>query len=177
MPMTFAKLYSYGKNFSLYSNNIYDVPTNQTLADFISKIEQFKVMVDAFLTGEDNANEVIDRLSEIVAAIAENKDLINNVVNGSLKTSDIINDLVTGGVDKALSAEQGKILKELIDQLQTISNSDILEKIGENDSGQLTFDGRLVEGQTGIAFGTSIVNANDYTGKLQIILEEITDNE
>ena len=37
-----------------------------------------------------------------------------------LKT-DIINDLTTGGTDKALSAEQGKVLKEMIDQLSPFS--------------------------------------------------------
>ena len=37
-----------------------------------------------------------------------------------LKT-DIIDDLTTGGTDKALSAEQGKILKEMIDELSPFS--------------------------------------------------------
>lgn len=37
-----------------------------------------------------------------------------------LKT-DIINDLTTGGTDKALSAEQGKVLKEMIDKLSPFS--------------------------------------------------------
>lgn len=41
-----------------------------------------------------------------------------DVVKGS-----IVNDLTTGGADKALSAEQGKVLKDLVDQLET----DILE--------------------------------------------------
>ena len=37
-----------------------------------------------------------------------------------LKT-DIVDDLTTGGTDKALSAEQGKVLKEMIDQLSPFS--------------------------------------------------------
>lgn len=35
--------------------------------------------------------------------------------------TDIVNDLTTGGTDKALSAEQGKVLKEMIDQLSPFS--------------------------------------------------------
>lgn len=37
-----------------------------------------------------------------------------------LKT-DIVDDLTTGGADKALSAEQGKVLKEMIDELSPFS--------------------------------------------------------
>lgn len=37
-----------------------------------------------------------------------------------LKT-DIVDDLTTGGTDKALSAEQGKVLKEMIDELSPFS--------------------------------------------------------
>lgn len=148
--------------------------TEEKLTDFMERMEQLKAMVDAFLTGEDNANEVIDRLSEIVAAIKSNKDLINAAVNGSLKPADIINDLVTGGANKVLSAEQGKALKALIDQIHVFANAAILDKIGQDEQGALTYDGKPIKGETGIAIGSTAAEATNYNGKIKIILEKVT---
>lgn len=173
MGMTFARLARNGETLSLRATDVYDQSTNQTVAAFIAKMEAFKVTVDTFLTGEANQDEVIDRLSELVAAINANKDLINATINGSLKVTDIINDLTTGGIDKALSAEQGKALKALIDALPSFENADILEGIGQDANGDLTYNGKVLNGETGIAFGTSVETATDYTGKLQIVLETI----
>lgn len=159
------------------TSDVRDETTKQTVAQFIAKMEQFKVMVDAFLTGEDNADDVIDRLSEVVAAIKANKDLIEAATVGNLKTSDIVNDLTIGGADKVLSAEQGKALKALIDQIHTFENADTLDGIGEDANGDLTFNGKTLNGETGIAYGASAAEATNYTGKLQIILEEIDTDE
>lgn len=152
---------------------VVDPKTGQNVSVFIGRMEEFKALVDAFLTGEDNANEIIDRLSEIVAAIKGNKDLINAAINGSLKPEDIINDLTTGGADKVLSAEQGKALKTLIDQIHVFANADVLDKIGENDNGEMTFNGNQIQGQTGIAFGATPEEATNFTGKIKIILENV----
>lgn len=161
----------------LNAEYVVDPKTGKNVSEFIGRMEEFKVMVDAFLTGEDNANGVIDRLSEIVGAIKANKDLINTVINGSLKTEDIINDLATGGGDKVLSAEQGKALKSLIDQIHVFANADVLDKIGENEQGEMTFNGAPVQGQTGIAFGATPEEAKNYTGKIKIVLEKVADQD
>ena len=42
---------------------------------------------------------------------------MNNGLSGKINTSAIKNDLTTGGVTNVLSAEQGKILKQMIDQV------------------------------------------------------------
>lgn len=42
------------------------------------------------------------------------KTEMNNGLNGKVAKSDIVNDLTTGGATKVLSAEQGKVLKNLI---------------------------------------------------------------
>ena len=48
------------------------------------------------------------------------KSLLNLAVGGGgLSPSDIVDDLITGGRAKALSAEQGKALKEMIDSIET----------------------------------------------------------
>lgn len=146
--------------------------TKENVSDFMARMEEFKVMVDAFLTGEDNADEIINRLSEIVAAIKANKDLINTAINGSLKPADIVNDLTTGGANKVLSAEQGKALKALIDSIHTFANAAVLDKIGQNEQGSMTFDGKALE--TGIAIGATPEEATNFNGKIKIILETVT---
>lgn len=161
----------------LNAKYVVDPETGEDVSKFIGRMDEFKGMVDAFLTGEDNANDVIDRLSEIVAAIKANKDLLNTVINGSLKPEDIINDLTTGGVDKVLSAEQGKALKALYYEIHVFANADVLDKIGENKDGELTFDGKPVQGQTGIAFVSTPDETATYTGKIKIVLEKVADTE
>lgn len=42
---------------------------------------------------------------------------------GAVELVDIVNDLTTGGADKALAAEQGKVLKSLIDQNKTAADN------------------------------------------------------
>ena len=48
--------------------------------------------------------------TDIQSAIQKLEEQMKNLSNPSTSTVDIINDLTTGGTDKALSAEQGKIL-------------------------------------------------------------------
>lgn len=110
-------------------------------------LTNLKATLDAFLTGEDNNNEVIDRLVELVAAINANKGSIDALVADKVAKADIVNDLTTGGTEKVLSAEQGKALKALIDPLTTAShtheNKATLDKFSETD-GTLKFDGTVV---------------------------------
>lgn len=158
----------------LNAAHVVDATTGQSVSAFMRSMEEFKSVVDAFLTGEDNGNEVIDRASEIVAAIKANKDLINTAINGSLKPTDIINDLVTGGADKVLSAEQGKALKGMIDQIHKFANAAVLDKFSQNEQGELLFDGQAVQGETGIAFGATPEEATKFTDKIKIIFDKVT---
>lgn len=80
--------------------------------------------VETFMDGEPDGG-TIDRLSELIAEIKDNKDNIAAIVADNLKASDVVNDLTTGGIGKVLSAEQGKALKELLDALETQVNNQI----------------------------------------------------
>lgn len=100
-----------------------------------------KNSLSTFLTGADNEDNVIDRLSELVTAISENKENIDQILEGKLTSSDIVNDLTTGGTNKALSAEQGKALKDLIDGIHTFANQTVLDALGEDSDGELTYNG------------------------------------
>ncbi len=63
----------------------------------------------------DSDDTTLDQLSEIVAYIKNNKDLIDGITRNKVNVADIIDNLVSTAVNKPLSAKQGKILKDLID--------------------------------------------------------------
>ena len=160
----------------LTSSEVYDKTSKQSLAEFITAYKAWKDTVDGFLTGEATENGVMDRLVELVEAIKSNKDTIETLTSGMVSAEDIINDLTTGGTDKVLSAEQGKALKALIDAIHVFENQETLDGISTNSAtGNLTFNGKELNGETGIAVGASSEAAKDYTAKLQIIVEDFDD--
>lgn len=63
----------------------------------------------------DSDDETFDQLSEIVAYIKSNRDLLEAVTLAKVNVADIVNDLVTNVSSKPLSAAQGVALKALID--------------------------------------------------------------
>lgn len=67
----------------------------------------------------DSDDETLDQLSEIVAYIKENRDLIEAITTAKVSVSDIIDSLSSNAIDKPLSAKRGKILSELISSLNT----------------------------------------------------------
>jgi|GEM_PF-3565461 len=195
-----------GNAASIKSEDVFDKTSGKTLAEFMtaapstesiqgqidtaieavktgdiatlqSSLSSLSTTVNNFLTGEPD-DGTIDRLSELVNAINENKDSIDALVADHVKKSEIVNDLTTGGADKVLSAEQGKALKTLIDALDgkshDHSNKDVLDGITKAGSGNLVFNGKELTGETGIAFGDSIENATTYTGKLRVVVEDYT---
>lgn len=195
-----------GNAASIQSEDVFDKTSGKTLAEFMtaapstesiqgqidtaieavktgdiatlqSSLSSLSTTVNNFLTGEPD-DGTIDRLSELVNAINENKDSIDALVADHVKKSEIVNDLTTGGADKVLSAEQGKALKTLIDALDGKShdhgNKDVLDGITKAGSGNLVFNGKELTGETGIAFGDSIENATTYTGKLRVVVEDYT---
>lgn len=199
-----------GNAASIKSEDVFDKTSGKTLAEFMtaapstesiqgqidtaieavktgdiatlqSSLSSLSTTVNNFLTGEPD-DDTIDRLSELVNAINENKDSIDALVADHVKKSEIVNDLTTGGADKVLSAEQGKALKALIDALDATfdeanhshANKDVLDAISKAGSGNLVFNGKELTGETGIAFGDSIENATAYTGKLRVVVEDYT---
>lgn len=65
----------------------------------------------------DSDDTTLDQLSEIVAYIKNNKNLIEGITTSKTNVSDIIDNLTSTDIDKPLSAKQGKVLKELIDSI------------------------------------------------------------
>lgn len=65
----------------------------------------------------DTDDSSLDQLSELVAYIKNNKGLIENITTDKVSYSDVIDNLTTKVANKPLSANQGVIIKELIDGL------------------------------------------------------------
>jgi hypothetical protein len=65
----------------------------------------------------DSEDIELDQLSEIVAYIKSNKNLIDSITTSKVNVVDIIDNLTTNVSNKPLSAKQGLELKKLIDAL------------------------------------------------------------
>lgn len=68
----------------------------------------------------DSDDTTLDQLSEIVAYIKNNKDLIDGITTTKVNVSDIIDDLTSADPEKPLSSNQGRILNGLITDLIAI---------------------------------------------------------
>lgn len=65
----------------------------------------------------DSDDITLDQLSEIVAYIKSNRGLIDQITTGKVSVSDIVDNLTSTSTNKPLSANQGRILKNLIDAI------------------------------------------------------------
>lgn len=157
----------------------------KTLSDSLASTHQ---LVDDFINGEATDDGVMNRLVELVTQINNNKETIDQLLDGKLDVAAIVNDLTTGGVDKVLSAEQGKTLKGLIEALEasvaeavtnshTHSNKTILDGISTSESsGNLVYNNKELTGESGIAYGTTLETATAYNGKLRIVVEDYAES-
>lgn len=93
----------------------------------------------------DSDDTTLDQLSEIVAYIKSNKDLIDAITTSKVNVDDIVNDLTTSDASKVLSAEQGVALKNLIDELEAaLETVHVQADLSVNDP----TDPRYVHGRT-----------------------------
>ena len=66
----------------------------------------------------DCDDETLDQMQEVVNYIKNNNSLIEGVTINKVNVSDVIDNLITNVSNKPLSAAQGVVLKQLIDELQ-----------------------------------------------------------
>lgn len=67
----------------------------------------------------DSDDSTLDQMSEVVAYIKDNRELIDQVTTAKISVTDIIDNLTTNVSNKPLSAAQGVVLKQLVDGLTT----------------------------------------------------------
>ena len=65
----------------------------------------------------DSDDTTLDQMSEVVAYIKANRDLISSITTDKVSVADVIDNLTTNVANKPLSAAQGVALKALIDAI------------------------------------------------------------
>ena len=74
-------------------------------------------MTDRLNALADSDDTTLDQLSEVVAYIKSNRELISSITTDKVSVADIVNNLTTNVTNKPLSAAQGVALKALIDAI------------------------------------------------------------
>lgn len=82
--------------------------------DIRLQLKQFIQRVNTLL---DSDEITLDQMSEVVAYIKNNKDLIDGITTSKVNVVDIIDNLTTNVYNKPLSAKQGVALKALVDEV------------------------------------------------------------
>ena len=154
-----------GKEVLLQSEQVYDKTRKQTVAEALAALESaisslqsgdiqtltnnlnaLENTVSVFLTGEDDNNDVLDRLKELVAAIQSNKDNIDALV-----------------ADKATKDELNAAIERIV-ALEAAShehaNKEILDAISKSDAGNMVFNGVELGVFTGIATAATLGEAD-----------------
>ena len=113
----------------------------------------------------DSDDTTLDQLSEVVAYIKSNRELIEAITTSKVSVSDIIDNLTTNVANKPLSAAQGVALKAMIDAIT------IPEKLPNPNA--LTFTGAVTGSYDGsaplsveIPYGGGGGSGEAVTGKL-----------
>jgi hypothetical protein len=75
------------------------------------------------LVSSDDVN--LDTVQEIIDTIKANKSLLDSVTVNKLNVSDVVDSLTSNAAAKALSANQGRVLKALIDGLSSAVATEI----------------------------------------------------
>lgn len=131
-------------------------------------------------------------LATINSSITNLSDEIDNIVNveiGDQLKSSIIDNLTSSDTEKALSARQGKILKELIDNLANLQITvvDILPATGESNiiylvkkagTGTDIYDEYVYVEENWEKIGTTDVDLSNYYTKTQVdSIKDTLDNK
>lgn len=119
--LTSAKSYTDTKTSNLASTTVVDnkVSSHNTSTSSHSDIRDLISGLTTRLNTLANSDDTtLDQMSEVVAYIKNNKNLIDGITTNKVNVSDIVNNLTTNISNKPLSAAQGVAIKNLIDALQ-----------------------------------------------------------
>ena len=109
IPETYVKTLDLNNALNAHSTN------TEAHNDIRLVIQSLVTKVNDLLDSDDTT---LDQMSEIVAYIKGNRELIESVTTSKVNVSDIIDNLITNMSDMPLSAAQGVRLKALIDSIK-----------------------------------------------------------
>ena len=130
------------------------------IATLTSTVSSLQATVNNFLTGEPDDNGTLDRLKELVAAIEAYKYSIDA--------------LVTDHATKAELTALTERVAAIEPKAHEHANKDVLDGINKAVNGNLTFNGKELNGETGIAIVDSVEASPSWTGKLRMVVTEYT---
>lgn len=135
-------------------------------------IEDLSERLNSLLDSDDTT---LDQLSELVAYITNNRDLISQITTDKVSVSDIVNNLTSTATNKPLSANQGLILKTAIDALQTSLKNYVMV------TEQTLTEAQKIQARANIGAGTSNVKSySDLEGTppaVQYQAQELTEEQ
>lgn len=157
---------TYVKKAQIVNNVTSEGENNKPLGAGQGYVLQHQIDAIKTLLASDDAT--LDELQEIVAYIKDNRDLITSITTSKVSVSDIIDNLTSEIANKPLSANQGYVLKGLID-LNTAArhsheNKAVLDAIEEAFTTALKnkLDAIASEAQVNVIEGVQ-VNGTDLT--------------
>lgn len=183
-----------------YSEDVYDKTTKQTIAQYIAATNTEIAGLKTALAGKP-AVEIVadiaarDALTKVISGTlcwVEDASADPTVDVGAAAYLAQVADGKTTWV-KVAEAEsldvvlqwaniQGKPTSAVADIDDAVTkrhvhdNKAIIDAIGKNEtSGNLTYNGVELNGETGIAYGQSFDQATDFKGKLVIVVEDYTE--
>lgn len=118
-----------------------DATAHDDIRQFLS---QLNVKLNNFL---DASQEDLDQLSEIITYIQNNKDLIDGITTGKVNVKDIIDNLESEEKEKPLSANQGRVLAELLGETVKIISQELTneqKEIARNNIGAMSSDASVL---------------------------------
>ena len=97
----------------------------------------------------------LDQMNEVVAYIKNNKSLIESITTNKVSISDIIDNLDTRRADRALSANQGFMIKQLIGELENVVDGKA-EKLHSHAISDVTNLQNALDGKAATSHGTHV---------------------
>ena len=131
--------------------------------DIRNLVTELQTKVMALLDSDD---ETLDQMSEVVTYIKNNKNLIDSITTSKVNVSDIIDNLTSTIANKPLSANQGKVLKTLIDTLQTTVDGKSNVGHTHNYAGSDSIGGSGSSGVSGVSGSSSMITLSKIMPEL-----------
>jgi len=88
-----------------------------TDGDTLAKLRGLITGLQVLLDSDDTT---LDTLQEVIVYIKSNKTILDSVTTSKVNITDVINDVTHTDTNKPLAANQGKILKDLLDTLTIV---------------------------------------------------------
>ena len=132
---------------------------DQALEDALTEFEH---KVNAILASD---TETLNELQEIVNYIKNNKSLIDAITINKVNVADIVDHLLSLETAKPLSANQGRVLKDLIDAFKTAYENKVRELVASDTANANEINAERARAESAEAANADAVKAEETRAK------------